>query len=392
MLHTQVQQEWGQDGAGAMPAPTRLARMSHLLHGALTVREVQLAYLQGIGELIPAGGYGLYQLDPESGDPVDVAADVPGPFLERYEREGRADDPVLAHVATHLVPIDSSRVLPDGEWRRSAVFDVLSSAGFRHSLEAPVVVDGALCGTLNMARPEEQLPFTVAETRCLAAVSDEVALALTRAMRHELMARRAVLLADALDALPQAVVVDLLDGERVFSNRAALRPVPGRPTSLSAEAASVIAENLEPLRHETRRVILGTVGQQHGGAGDLSAGARAPGRHLAVKSVRLPFRDGAVLSFIYERSGGTDLPPCIEVLSSREQQIAELVSQGLTTEEIASLTYISRNTVKQHLKRIFGKLDVHSRAELVQAMWSTMSERRDGPTGADGDAEGSQPA
>ncbi|MGW5690473.1 LuxR C-terminal-related transcriptional regulator [Streptomyces asiaticus] len=32
--------------------------------------------------------------------------------------------------------------------------------------------------------------------------------------------------------------------------------------------------------------------------------------------------------------------------------------------------FISENTVKQHLKRIFAKTDVSSRAELVQLMWS----------------------
>ena len=55
----------------------------------------------------------------------------------------------------------------------------------------------------------------------------------------------------------------------------------------------------------------------------------------------------------------------IPVLSDREQEIVELVTRGLSTGQIAEVASITQNTVKQHLKRIFGKLGVHSRTELV---------------------------
>jgi DNA-binding NarL/FixJ family response regulator len=46
-----------------------------------------------------------------------------------------------------------------------------------------------------------------------------------------------------------------------------------------------------------------------------------------------------------------------------------MVSSGLTNRQIAELSYVSENTIKQHMKRIFGKMNVSSRAELVQAVW-----------------------
>jgi len=52
-------------------------------------------------------------------------------------------------------------------------------------------------------------------------------------------------------------------------------------------------------------------------------------------------------------------------LTTRELQIAALVGKGLTNAEIASQLWISQNTVKQTLKRIFRKLDVSARAEMV---------------------------
>ncbi len=52
-------------------------------------------------------------------------------------------------------------------------------------------------------------------------------------------------------------------------------------------------------------------------------------------------------------------------LSAREQQIAVLISEGLTDKEISEKLSISIGTVTTHNKRIFKKLDVHSRIELV---------------------------
>ncbi|HCF28091.1 MAG TPA: transcriptional regulator [Cyanobacteria bacterium UBA11049] len=52
-------------------------------------------------------------------------------------------------------------------------------------------------------------------------------------------------------------------------------------------------------------------------------------------------------------------------LTPRELQIAELVAQGLTNAEIGVQLWITENSVKQALKRIFRKLDVSARAQMV---------------------------
>jgi len=52
-------------------------------------------------------------------------------------------------------------------------------------------------------------------------------------------------------------------------------------------------------------------------------------------------------------------------LTEREQQIAELVAQGLTNAEIGEKLWITQNTVKQALKRMFRKLNVSTRTEMV---------------------------
>lgn len=61
-----------------------------------------------------------------------------------------------------------------------------------------------------------------------------------------------------------------------------------------------------------------------------------------------------------------DAPAPVEHhLTAREMQIAELVAQGLTNAQIGAALWITEHTVKQALKRMFRKLEVSSRAELV---------------------------
>lgn len=52
-------------------------------------------------------------------------------------------------------------------------------------------------------------------------------------------------------------------------------------------------------------------------------------------------------------------------LSPRERSIARLVAQGLPNKCIGKELGISRWTVATHLRRVFKKLDVNSRAEMT---------------------------
>jgi DNA-binding NarL/FixJ family response regulator len=55
-------------------------------------------------------------------------------------------------------------------------------------------------------------------------------------------------------------------------------------------------------------------------------------------------------------------------LTPRENEVHELLAQGLTNEEIARMLYISLSTTKVHVKHIYAKLGVRSRLEAARAL------------------------
>lgn len=75
----------------------------------------------------------------------------------------------------------------------------------------------------------------------------------------------------------------------------------------------------------------------------------------------------------WERSGSTSgledpmpIPPdWSEDLTKREHDIIALIGEGLSNKDIACRLNICSTTVRHHLTSIFGKLDVHSRQQLL---------------------------
>ena len=55
----------------------------------------------------------------------------------------------------------------------------------------------------------------------------------------------------------------------------------------------------------------------------------------------------------------------VEPLSEREIDVLRLLDTHLTSTEIAEELIISVNTVRSHIKNIYGKLNVHRRLDAV---------------------------
>ena len=56
----------------------------------------------------------------------------------------------------------------------------------------------------------------------------------------------------------------------------------------------------------------------------------------------------------------------VEPITDREMEVLRLLADGLSNREIAHTLFITVNTVKNHLRNIYGKLGVNSRTQAVR--------------------------
>jgi LuxR family maltose regulon positive regulatory protein len=88
-----------------------------------------------------------------------------------------------------------------------------------------------------------------------------------------------------------------------------------------------------------------------------------------VERIVNAFRDSHPANSAKTEPGLTDATPPsapIEPLTDRETEILRLIARGLKYQEIADKLFISLNTVRFHVKAIYGKLSVNNRTQAVQ--------------------------
>ena len=74
----------------------------------------------------------------------------------------------------------------------------------------------------------------------------------------------------------------------------------------------------------------------------------------------------ALVSDYLGRSRTNPEEASLEALTPREAEVLELLAEGLSNDEIAERLVISRHTVARHRENLMGKLNLHSRSELVK--------------------------
>jgi DNA-binding CsgD family transcriptional regulator len=112
----------------------------------------------------------------------------------------------------------------------------------------------------------------------------------------------------------------------------------------------------ETVRHPTRRDLRATISLKH----VSSAAVARP--HFLIEFESL--RENAATGY---QPRGASLSHLVR-LTRREQDLARLVCDGRSNQEIADETGLSLETVKKHLHSIFGKLEVPSRSRLMTLM------------------------
>jgi DNA-binding CsgD family transcriptional regulator len=326
----------------------------HALHSSASVPEVRATYTRFANELVPDGAYGWYEFKRGTVEPEVVnARGVSDRFLSLYESEGRKLDPIFAKVAVELTSISSDHHLSAREQRSFKFQTELSSGRLVRAIQAPLAVAGELVGTINIAPAPNAPAFSRDDVKFFDVISRHASIALARIAREQELREHCTWFEAALDVFGQPLVLTGPDGSVIFATRAA------------AKYASVLAAGLlttaDMLASEQRRVAAAIVPDET----DSRLPHDPERARLAVKSVRLG-ETGVVISFLYPVP--KDKAEGISELTKREREIAQFVVRGFNNADIALVTSISRNTVKQHLKHIFEKLQVSSRAELAAAV------------------------
>ena len=153
--------------------------------------------------------------------------------------------------------------------------------------------------------------------------------------------------------------------------------------ALVARSRAVLAEGDEATAHyeEALRLLLNVVrpfdvARTQLGYGSLlrrqrrRADAREHLRAAAETFERLGAEPWAERARVELRATGETArkrdPSTLTQLTSQEAQIARLVGDGNSNKEVAAQLFLSPKTVEYHLAKVFAKLDITSRAELIR--------------------------
>jgi DNA-binding CsgD family transcriptional regulator len=110
-------------------------------------------------------------------------------------------------------------------------------------------------------------------------------------------------------------------------------------------------------------------------AGDQVRNVHDPRRRELEDAMRRISEELSRVGVAASAGGGATEPvpqhPDLDLLSRRERDVVVQLLHGHRVVSIAELLEVSEHTVRNHLKSIFRKLEVHSQAELVDRLHST---------------------
>ena len=193
----------------------------------------------------------------------------------------------------------------------------------------------------------------------------------------------------AMEGAGLDVVGEAADGEEAIRLSSELRP-----DVVLMDVSMPVLDGVEATRHIHRRdpdiavLMLTMHADADVVARALSAGAvgylvKDASMSEVVEAVRLAANGDTALSVELANSmlgvvhrlaestpltdrGSSDVPPGAEsVITKREEEVLQLIAEGLSTPEVAARLYISVKTVKNHLASIYAKLDSRDRTQAV---------------------------
>ena len=337
-----------------------------LCHGGLESKTLRIETLRRLRKVIPVDSFWFATADPATLlFTSSVVEDIPEHATPAFVANEflQTDVNKWVHLARASRPANGLYLATRGKPDRSPRYrEILAPLKFGDELRAALRDGGSCWGFVCLHREQASPDFTPEDAAFLGRLTPHLAEGL----------RTALLIANA-EVVPES------DGPGLLVLADDLSVVATTPA-----AERWLAELADwPRRSELPQAVYGVTArlralERDGTARpDLMPRARvrtASGRWLALHASRLA-GPGALgqTAVILEMARPTEVAPLILQaydLTEREAQVAQLVLQGLATDEIAARLSISSLTVQQHLKAVFDKTGVRSRRDLVAQIFT----------------------
>ncbi|HSV44700.1 MAG TPA: helix-turn-helix transcriptional regulator [Ramlibacter sp.] len=317
------------------------------------------AVQQALDRAVPADRWCAMTLDPATTLPTGgihdhgLSAQYAPRMLELEFAGGDVNG--LTDLARGPQAVATLDAATQGDKARSARYrEVLQPDGVAHELRAVFRDSNGPWAAMILFRSAgkgQHADFTAQDI----AIVDGIAEQLTRALRRVLLLGEI----EAQAGAHQAPALLLLEGTTAMRVRHASQSAP----------------------HWLEQIDDGTAGELPYALASLAQRARGAGHAMA----RLRTRAGRWLTAHAEAVQGTHEVSLIlqpsrpheianvlagaYALTAREAEVARLIAAGCSNTEAAKLLFVSRYTVEDHLKNIYGKLGVNSRSELVSRLF-----------------------
>ena len=317
------------------------------------LEEIELEYLRFIAPVIPAHATALYLFKPGKPNPIRIVGKgVNEEFLAHYETMGRELDPLRRWITENHSPYLSQLLLGLEGWKHHPVYRVVGMMGIDLAMQAPIIADGEIIGTLNFGREACEGPFTKVDLRAVSIISKFLFIAIRNVLGNKESREYREKLHQTLDNVRQGIVITNSNCTIQYANKTA------QDLAYRVLGPEKTTKQLSNLIRKSRQ-------QGHTGTmkDEKLAGSFCPlpGSHLAQTLVLL----NEVPSTLRQSCLGNKI-------TKREFEVLLLVESGLHNHEIASRLFVSTNTIKRHLDNLYAKFNVNSRTELVAIAYRMM--------------------
>jgi DNA-binding CsgD family transcriptional regulator len=249
----------------------------------------------------------------------------------------------------------SAELWPDAERAALPYFAATKGDGLAHALLLFLHEGGVLFGLAGLERRAEGGAFTEDDKRVLETLAPFVVAGARAVLQYDELSREAA----ALRALGKVSgIVYVVDRDRKRVVWAA-----DRENGIEWEEDVVPIEDV--LVEAVERSL---AARQRGDA--IPTPPRLPmGTLVAVAKLdEEPVFGAARCAAVRVEPSGR--PAAIEGLSKREREIARLLVAGYSGVNVAAISGLSENTVRTYVRRLYGKLGVNNRADLVRKLVS----------------------